>query len=101
MHQRTQTELEKKGLVFDIKKYGIAEEVFNVYYDLLNGRPNTKSGKYCVNLLPTTVHIYFGSVIGALPNSRQYKTRSAYCVLRVAGILPAIRGRDALDTAEL
>ena len=50
---------------------GIAEDVFNIYYDLLNGRPNTKGGKYRVNLLPTTVHIYFGSVVGALPNGRK------------------------------
>ncbi len=49
----------------------IAEEAFGAYYELLNGRPNTKGGKYRVNLLPTTVHIYFGSVIGALPNGRK------------------------------
>jgi formate C-acetyltransferase len=49
----------------------ITEDVFNVYYKLLNGRPNTKGGKYRVNLLPTTVHIYFGSVVGALPNGRK------------------------------
>jgi len=49
----------------------IAERVFNVYYDVLNGRPNTKGGKYRVNLLPTTVHVYFGSVVGATPNGRR------------------------------
>jgi pyruvate-formate lyase len=49
----------------------ITEEVFNAYYDLLNGRPNNKCGRYRVNLLPTTVHIYFGSVVGALPNGRK------------------------------
>ena len=49
----------------------ITEEVFDAYYELLNGRPNTKGGKYRVNLLPTTVHIYFGSVVGALPNGRK------------------------------
>jgi formate C-acetyltransferase len=49
----------------------IAKEVFDAYYELLNGRPNTKGGKYRVNLLPTTVHIYFGSVVGALPNGRK------------------------------
>jgi len=49
----------------------ITEQAFNAYYDLLNGRPNTKVGKYRVNLLPTTVHIYFGSVVGALPNGRK------------------------------
>ena len=48
----------------------ITEEVFNIYYDLLNGRGNTKGGKYRVNLLPTTVHIYFGAVTGALSNGR-------------------------------
>ena len=49
----------------------IAEDVFDTYYDLLNGRPNTKGGKYRVNLLPTTVHIYFGTVTGALPCGRR------------------------------
>ena len=49
----------------------ITEDVFNTYYDLLNGRPNTKGGEYRVNLLPTTVHIYFGSVTGALPSGRR------------------------------
>jgi pyruvate formate-lyase/glycerol dehydratase family glycyl radical enzyme len=49
----------------------LAEQVFNAYYDVLNGRPNTKGGKYRVNLLPTTVHIYFGSVVGAMPNGRK------------------------------
>ncbi len=51
----------------------ITEEVFNAYYNILNGRPNAKGGKYRVNLLPTTVHIYFGSITGALPNGRRNK----------------------------
>ncbi|MHC4749194.1 MAG: trans-4-hydroxy-L-proline dehydratase, partial [Planctomycetota bacterium] len=66
-------------LLYRTPKYGndddyadsICEDVFNVYFDLLNGRPNTKGGKYRVNLLPTTVHVYFGSVVGALPNGRK------------------------------
>ena len=49
----------------------IATEVFEAYYDVLDGRENTKGGKYRVNLLPTTVHIYFGSVLGATPNGRK------------------------------
>jgi formate C-acetyltransferase len=48
----------------------IAQDVFNAYFDLLDGRPNTKGGEYRVNLLPTTVHIYFGSVTGATPDGR-------------------------------
>ncbi len=49
----------------------IAGDVFDVYYDAFSGRPNTKGGRYAVNLLPTTVHIYFGQVTGALPNGRK------------------------------
>jgi len=49
----------------------LAERAFDAYYDVLNGRPNTKGGKYRVNLLPTTVHIYFGEVTGATPNGRK------------------------------
>ncbi len=37
----------------------------------IDGRPNTKGGEYRVNLLPTTCHVYFGSVIGALPDGRK------------------------------
>jgi formate C-acetyltransferase len=49
----------------------IAVDIFNAYYDALNGRPNTKGGRYRVNLLPTTVHIYFGRVTGATPDGRK------------------------------
>ncbi len=49
----------------------LAKAVFDVYFDLLDGRPNTKGGEYRVNLLPTTVHIYFGQVTGATPNGRK------------------------------
>jgi len=49
----------------------VMREAFEAYYDALDGRPNTKGGEYHVNLLPTTVHVYFGSVVGALPNGRK------------------------------
>ena len=58
----------------DERADAIAEEVFNAYYDVLNGRKNTKGGRYRVNLLPTTVHVYFGSVVGATPNGRKAGT---------------------------
>ena len=48
----------------------LAQEVFRVYFENLDGRPNTKGGEYRVNLLPTTVHIYFGQVTGATPDGR-------------------------------
>jgi len=69
----------RRTLVYKTPKYGnddpradaIATRLFNAYYDVLNGRPNTKGGKYRVNLLPTTVHIYFGQVTGATAGGRR------------------------------
>ena len=55
----------------DDKADKIAKQVFDVYFNAVDGRPNTKGGEYRVNLLPTTVHIYFGSVTGATPDGRQ------------------------------
>jgi formate C-acetyltransferase len=45
--------------------------LFNAYFDAIDGRPNTKGGTYRINLLPTTVHVYFGSVMGATPDGRR------------------------------
>jgi trans-4-hydroxy-L-proline dehydratase len=44
--------------------------VFDLYFNAIDDRPNTKGGTYHINLLPTTVHVYFGSVIGATPDGR-------------------------------
>ena len=44
--------------------------VFEAYFDAIDGRQNTRGGTYRINLLPTTVHVYFGSVIGATPDGR-------------------------------
>jgi len=49
----------------------ITKSVFEAYYEAVNGRPNTKGGKYRINLLPTTVHVYFGKVVGAMPDGRK------------------------------
>jgi trans-4-hydroxy-L-proline dehydratase len=49
-------------------------EVFESFYSEVNGRPNTKGGVYRINLLPTTCHIYFGSVTGATPDGRKAGT---------------------------
>ena len=48
----------------------ILRDVFNAFYDEVNGRPNTKGGNYRVNWLSTTCHVYFGSVTGATPDGR-------------------------------
>lgn len=48
----------------------ILKEVFNMVFHAVDGRPNTKGGTHQINLLPTTVHVYFGSVVGATPDGR-------------------------------
>jgi pyruvate formate-lyase/glycerol dehydratase family glycyl radical enzyme len=45
--------------------------VFEAYFQAVDGRPNTKGGRYRINLLPTTVHVYFGAVMGATPDGRK------------------------------
>jgi formate C-acetyltransferase len=72
---------EKLRLLFLNKtpKYGndddyaddLLRAVFEAFYDEVNGRKNTKGGCYRINLLPTTCHVYFGSVTGATPDGRK------------------------------
>jgi formate C-acetyltransferase len=49
----------------------VMKAIFEVYYDAIDGRPNTKGGHHRINLLPTTVHVYFGKVVGATPDGRK------------------------------
>ena len=44
---------------------------FDLFFDLIEGRPNTKGGEYHVNYLSTTCHVYFGQVTGATPDGRR------------------------------
>jgi pyruvate formate-lyase/glycerol dehydratase family glycyl radical enzyme len=68
----------RNELINDTPKYGndddyaddITREVFELYFEAIDGRPNTKGGAFRINLLPTTCHVYFGSVIGATPDGR-------------------------------
>ena len=53
---------------------GVMRDLFEAYFEAIDGRPNTKGGTYHVNLLPTTCHVYFGSVIGATPDGRKAGT---------------------------
>ena len=49
----------------------ILVDVFNAFFDEVNGRKNTKGGHYRVNYLSTTCHVYFGSLTGATPDGRR------------------------------
>lgn len=49
---------------------GIMVKIFQAAFDAIDGRPNSKGGQYRLEMLPTTSHVYFGSVIGAMPDGR-------------------------------
>ena len=65
-------------LLNETPKYGndndyadeILKQNFEIYFSAIDGRPNTKGGHFRINLLPTTSHVYFGSVTGATPDGR-------------------------------
>jgi trans-4-hydroxy-L-proline dehydratase len=48
----------------------ITVRIFNTCFEELDGRPDTKGGRYRIEMLPTTCHVYFGSVTGATPDGR-------------------------------
>jgi formate C-acetyltransferase len=49
----------------------IAVQVYNDLVAAIDGKPNIKpGGKYHLNMLSTTCHVYFGKVMGATPNGR-------------------------------
>jgi len=49
----------------------IAVKVYNDLVETIDGKPNIKpGGKYHLNMLSTTCHVYFGKVMGASPNGR-------------------------------
>jgi formate C-acetyltransferase len=44
---------------------------FEAFFEAVDGRPNGRGGDYHIDMLPTTCHVYFGSVIGAMPDGRR------------------------------
>ena len=48
----------------------LMRQLFDIFYEAVNGRPTMRGGTYRINMLPTTCHVYFGSVIGATPDGR-------------------------------
>ena len=68
----------RHDLIYETPKYGNDDDyadqqavtAFEIYYDSVNGRPNTRGGVHRINMLPTTSHVYFGSVTGATADGR-------------------------------
>ncbi len=55
----------------DDRADAIMRRVFETYFRTIDGRKNTRGGTYHIDLLPTTCHVYFGSVMGAMPDGRK------------------------------
>jgi trans-4-hydroxy-L-proline dehydratase len=49
----------------------IMRQIFDTYYNEVNGRKNGRGGVHRIDMLPTTCHIYFGAVMGASTNGRK------------------------------
>ncbi len=46
------------------------QRVYSSLFEAIDGKPNTKSTSYHLNMLSTTCHIYFGKKLGASANGR-------------------------------
>ncbi|MDD3010299.1 MAG: pyruvate formate lyase family protein, partial [Bacteroidales bacterium] len=68
----------RAALIYQTPKYGNDDEyadqqalqAFNAFYNAVNGNDTPRGGKYRINLLPTTSHVYFGSVMLASADGR-------------------------------
>mgnify|MGYP006285665337 FL=1 len=67
-------------LIYKTPKYGNDDDyaddqavrVFKLFFEAVDGKPAWKPGsKFRINMLPTTSHVYFGSVIDATPDGRK------------------------------
>ncbi|HPP45485.1 MAG TPA: pyruvate formate lyase family protein, partial [Methanomassiliicoccaceae archaeon] len=48
----------------------IMRRVFDMFFRHVDGRKSPTGGTYHIDMLPTTCHVYFGSVTGATPDGR-------------------------------
>ncbi len=68
----------RESLLYDTPKYGNddpradsqARQTFDFFFEAIDGKPCHRGGSFRINMLPTTSHIYFGSVCGASPDGR-------------------------------
>jgi len=66
-------------LVHRLPKYGndddradsLMRRSFELFFDAVDGRPCARGGAYRIQMLPTTCHVYFGSVTGATADGRR------------------------------
>jgi len=69
----------RSRLVHRMPKYGndddaadeIMRRAFDAAFTRIDGRPSAKGGVYRIEMLPTTSHVYFGSMCGASADGRR------------------------------
>jgi formate C-acetyltransferase len=69
----------RQRLLNKVPKYGndddradaIMKQCFEAFFEAVDGRSNGRGGTYHIDMLPTTCHVYFGSVVGATPDGRR------------------------------
>jgi trans-4-hydroxy-L-proline dehydratase len=69
----------RQQLINKTHKYGndddyadqIMVRAFSALVEEIDGRPNAKGGRFRVEMLPTTCHVYFGAMTGAMPDGRK------------------------------
>ncbi|MHA2130894.1 MAG: glycine radical domain-containing protein, partial [Promethearchaeota archaeon] len=87
-------DITQQKLINKTPKYGndddyadkITKKVFEMVYNTIDNRPNTRGGVHRINLLPTTVHVYFGQVTGATPDGRMAYTPLSEGISPVQGM---------------
>ncbi len=71
-------EKERQILLNKTHKYGndddyadsLMRQVFEEFFSYIDNRKTYRGGQFRINMLPTTVHVYFGSVLGASADGR-------------------------------
>lgn len=72
-HEALQAEISNQTPFYgndNAKADSIMATVYDSLFNQIDGRLNTKGGSYHLNMLSTTCHIYFGKMLGAMPNGR-------------------------------
>jgi len=55
----------------DDRADALMSRVFTAAVGMVDGQPSVTGGRYRVQMLPTTCHVYFGAVTGATPDGRR------------------------------
>ncbi len=55
----------------DDKADTLMQRIYDSLFRAIDDRPNTRGGRYHLNMLSTTCHVYFGTRVGATPDGRK------------------------------